>query len=198
MPEKRGLREGSRTSRAPAKEQAMNFAAMMPRDKAFYDRTAKGYSNMKRRFGPRYWKSGSNKGRMRFAGYTIPFTLEQYQEWYLAQLGGTVDGTCKCRYCPKILTALDAETDHIHPVKQGGSLGLENLALACGTCNRFKGGMTEDGFNALKEFLRVLANTCLWDSAEIEQRLKGPIAYHKSARAEKKAKRVAPQDDEPF
>ena len=47
----------------------------------------------------------------------------------------------RCEYC--LLSSLDAffphESDHIIAEKHGGATTIENLALACFDCNRFKG-----------------------------------------------------------
>lgn len=47
----------------------------------------------------------------------------------------------RCEYC--LLSAADAffphEADHIIAEKHGGASAMDNLALACFDCNRFKG-----------------------------------------------------------
>ena len=47
----------------------------------------------------------------------------------------------RCEYC--LLSAVDAffphEADHIIAEKHGGATTMDNLALACFDCNRFKG-----------------------------------------------------------
>jgi hypothetical protein len=47
----------------------------------------------------------------------------------------------RCEYChlPASCSILPFEIDHIIPEKHGGPTDLENLALACCYCNRFKG-----------------------------------------------------------
>lgn len=44
----------------------------------------------------------------------------------------------RCAYCST--TTGPFEVDHIHPVRLGGSDEVENLTMACRTCNRSKGG----------------------------------------------------------
>lgn len=46
-----------------------------------------------------------------------------------------------CAYCrsPESLTVTAFEVDHIVPVSAGGATVLDNLCLACTTCNRNKG-----------------------------------------------------------
>jgi len=47
----------------------------------------------------------------------------------------------KCEYC--LISEVEAghphEPDHIIPIQHGGAADLDNLALACALCNRFKG-----------------------------------------------------------
>ena len=47
----------------------------------------------------------------------------------------------RCEYChlPQSLTRLKFSIDHVQSKQHGGSNELENLALACGYCNRHKG-----------------------------------------------------------
>lgn len=47
-----------------------------------------------------------------------------------------------CQYCSVELSQKDATVDHIIPRSQGGGTSWENVVLACGTCNRKKGGRT--------------------------------------------------------
>lgn len=46
----------------------------------------------------------------------------------------------RCAYCrsPEELTVTTFEVDHIVPVSAGGETTLDNLCLACPTCNRHK------------------------------------------------------------
>lgn len=181
-----------------------DLQSMMPREAAFFKRTGQLYSAMKQRVGPKYWKSGRHKGALRVAGIALPFPLCDFQAWYQTQLGGTVDGTAKCAYCPRIITAIDASTDHVEPLKQGGSAGLENLALCCSECNRFKGSLTLNAFLLVKEFLcgaifpnnQIAWNVAITitDAKDIERRLKGGIVYQKTKKAFAKKKPVEDED----
>ncbi len=47
----------------------------------------------------------------------------------------------RCEYCwmPQFATLHKHEPDHIIPRQHGGETNLENLALACFRCNRYKG-----------------------------------------------------------
>lgn len=46
-----------------------------------------------------------------------------------------------CAYCKtaEFLTAVTFEFEHIQPISKGGQTVFENLALACPSCNRYKG-----------------------------------------------------------
>ena len=46
----------------------------------------------------------------------------------------------RCAYCqtPEHLTSVTFEVDHIVPVSAGGETTVENLCLACPSCNRHK------------------------------------------------------------
>jgi len=46
----------------------------------------------------------------------------------------------RCEYCqaPEELTVTTFEVDHIVPLSAGGATTLDNLCLACPTCNRHK------------------------------------------------------------
>ena len=47
----------------------------------------------------------------------------------------------RCEYChaPESIFNVVFEVEHIHPVAAGGNSTEENLALACRSCNSFKG-----------------------------------------------------------
>lgn len=154
----------------------------MPRDAAFMQRTLQNYHAMAARFGERRWKTGRLAGSVRTVGRELPFSLDEYRDWVIQKLGGRPDGTCKCRYCPTIMTALDFGADHVEPAAQGGSLGLENLDGCCKPCNVYKGKLTEKGFLALKRWLdaEVGRSLSLADVTDIEKRLKGGGASYKS------------------
>jgi HNH endonuclease len=56
-----------------------------------------------------------------------------------------------CEYCraPEIASNFPFEVEHIFPRSHGGETSLENLALACRSCNIFKsnflGGIDDEG-----------------------------------------------------
>jgi hypothetical protein len=51
----------------------------------------------------------------------------------------------RCEYClaPEIIFNLAFEVEHIVPVIKGGQTDLSNLALACRSCNLYKGATLE-------------------------------------------------------
>jgi 5-methylcytosine-specific restriction endonuclease McrA len=62
------------------------------------------------------------------------------------------DGTCTyCRRQGDFWVDPDGmpwHMDHVIPIEQGGSLGLENVALACRACNMAKGPRTPEQWRA--------------------------------------------------
>ena len=51
---------------------------------------------------------------------------------------------CRCVMCGSEMRACDVHKDHIIPIYQGGSDGIENIQPLCGPCNSSKG---PDTFN---------------------------------------------------
>jgi len=107
------------------------------------------YRSMQTRFGPRF----SKRGRVIRPGQHIPFTVNEYQQWHLEQLGGTPTGRAECVYCHHKVGVEDLEADHRVAPSQGGSLGFDNLVPACAPCNKQKGEMTDMGFHRLLDLL---------------------------------------------
>lgn len=53
-----------------------------------------------------------------------------------------------CEYCQtQMQVVVELQVDHIHPVSKGGMTELDNLCLACSSCNLSKGAFLE-GFDA--------------------------------------------------
>ena len=53
----------------------------------------------------------------------------------------------RCHYCGCRFSFVDdAEIDHVVPVSRGGTTELENLVLACASCNGSKGTMDAEEF----------------------------------------------------
>ena len=51
----------------------------------------------------------------------------------------------RCAYCQtsQLNSGIPLTYDHIHPQSKGGSTTLENLCLACRTCNEYKSDVTQ-------------------------------------------------------
>jgi 5-methylcytosine-specific restriction endonuclease McrA len=107
---------------------------------------------MRARFGEK-WKDGKLVRPAR----EIPFTLAEFRAWVLS-IFRTWDEPTQCFYCTAWVTVGDFVIDHRIPASPPwwGSLDLDNLCVACGSCNRRKGRMSEDGFRKLIEFLLTL------------------------------------------
>jgi hypothetical protein len=52
-------------------------------------------------------------------------------------------GICEYCRCPVRFAVQSFECEHIVPLSQGGTTSLENLAYACGGCNRIKAARTD-------------------------------------------------------
>jgi len=53
----------------------------------------------------------------------------------------------RCQYCGKALDYKSATLDHVVPRSQQGVTSWENVVIACGQCNRKKGGRTPEQAN---------------------------------------------------
>lgn len=51
-------------------------------------------------------------------------------------------GQARCHWCPAILTFATMTLDHVVALAEGGTNAMENLAIACGPCNRARGRET--------------------------------------------------------
>lgn len=50
----------------------------------------------------------------------------------------------RCQYCSRDINYRDATIDHVVPRSQGGITEWSNVVIACGSCNRRKGGRTPE------------------------------------------------------
>ncbi len=48
----------------------------------------------------------------------------------------------RCQYCARLFVSAELTIDHVMPRSRGGPSTWENLATACGPCNRRKGNRT--------------------------------------------------------
>lgn len=88
------------------------------------------------------WERFSHIRRARECNAEGQFSLEEVKELF-----GRQDG--RCAYC-KTSIADGYQIDHVIALARGGTNWIDNIALACTTCNRRKGTMTAT------EFLRRL------------------------------------------
>ena len=112
----------------------------------FDDRTASIFRGMAARVGE---KRGDG-GRVIRAGRALPFSQTELGGWILARFG-SVERLAPCAYCNAWLSVQTFCVDHQIPIAAPwrGSLGLDNLTLACASCNRRKGRMSAGGFRLL-------------------------------------------------
>lgn len=177
------------------------YAKHLPLESAFYIRTSHNYNAMKKRFGERRIKTGRQAGRVTQVGRPLPYTLDQFRDWLMQQFGGNPNSTCKCYHCPAVLDAMNVGFDHLNPVSQGGSLGLENLVPCCGVCNRIKGLLSLDTFQRLMRWLEHAGQNfpgamTIADRADIIKRLRGGGTFYKTKKPGKAA--LVPVQEEVF
>jgi len=123
--------------------------------KAMMARTAQGYKDMTKRFGPKCFASGPRKGQLRHAGRTLPFSLEEFRDRVCDDL--SVPRKCgndnQIWNCRTMLTFENYVIDHALPVSRGGGIGLDNLQLICADCNNVKGDLTWEEYLELRRWL---------------------------------------------
>ncbi len=70
---------------------------------------------------------------------------QKQRKWIIRTLVTKHKGLCQ--YCNKPIERADMTIDHIIPTSKGGLDIIENLALACNSCNQEKGnGISVDVF----------------------------------------------------
>ncbi|MBL9114720.1 MAG: HNH endonuclease [Verrucomicrobiaceae bacterium] len=103
-------------------------------------------------------------------------------EWH-ARLG--IQQDFKCIYCGQDYLAhynayRSAELDHIIPISQGGSEGLENVAVCCRTCNQLKltyypqGSTREEQIADARRYVTESRLSYENELAEIREMVRGP------------------------
>jgi len=98
----------------------------------------------------RNWRS-SSKRRCEKLGRQVELPSIDGTHLYLSTL------PLICEYCGTALGATKKtrpNLDHRQPISRGGSAGLDNLALSCGSCNRVKGECTAQEFTELRNTVR--------------------------------------------
>lgn len=142
---------------------------MKTQHEVFITRTLNIYKSMVKRFAE---KRNKNNVVTRYR-QQVPFTLEQFRQKVLADLGGET-GATKCPYCGSFINADTFVTDHATPVGRGGGLGLDNLVLCCDDCNRIKGKLTLNEYLALRKGLETFAEKA---RADVYHRLKSGAGF---------------------
>ena len=123
------------------------------------------YHTMKKRFGRKYWNSGSRRGMIRVTERNLPFQKEEFIAWAMKHVGLTA---VPCPYCGAPIDGLSFECDHGIPASAGGSVGLDNLIPCCSRCNRMKAALTSDDFRKLRAFIPQLSPS---GQVDLERRL---------------------------
>ena len=81
--------------------------------------------------------------------YKLPFTREELSlhVWRVFGLNAR-----PCRYCSRPIDILSLSADHHHPLKYGGTWGLDNLDFdVCSHCNSLKGALPYDDWMILRD-----------------------------------------------
>ena len=117
----------------------------------------------------------------------LPFSLAEYRVFVLDKFDGNWDGVVQCCYCTRLLNVQTFVTDHVEPLKFGGSIDIDNLDLCCDECNCLKGALSADGFRRFLEF--TIAELHPQDANEITGRMKNGSAYLRGKIGEWKAKK---------
>lgn len=147
----------------------------------------------------RFKEKRNKKGRILRIGRVLPFTREQFEKWVWGKLGGP-NGAASCRYCKTMMTALDMGFDHVDPVSQGGSIGLDNLDLCCQECNRLKGNLSCATFMWLLSAMEKAGlpnQMTVADRKSLEMRLKSGGMSYRGKFVKAKTESVTKQLGEP-
>lgn len=120
------------------------------------------------------------KGMRNRFGNILPFELDEFRAWLLAEFGGDEKKAKRCPYCQRVfIDVFNCQIDHRKPVSRGGSLGAENLIACCGHCNDVKGALGGEAFMGLLAYLKTIDP---FDAQEIMRRLE--ICYKIAASRE--------------
>lgn len=117
---------------------------------------------------------------------SVPFSLDELRaevELHLNTEDGPF-GARDCRYCGDRLKPKTFSLDHRIPVDRGGSWDLSNLDVICEKCNRAKGTMTGEEFDAVLRVLRTMPERTMND---VLGRLKAGAALRRLTLVRRKA-----------
>lgn len=85
---------------------------------------------------PEKWTVWDRNRKARVKGAKGSHTLQEIRDRYEEQCG-------LCAYCLRSFEETDGfEADHVIPLSRGGSNDIENIVLACPTCNNSKNSKT--------------------------------------------------------
>ncbi len=88
----------------------------------------------------------ANSSRRRAAKAGVPFSRDRAVTDFYEMAGSAA--SAPCTYCGIDPGPGNRQVDHKIPRARGGPHSIENLAVACGKCNRDKGTMTPDEYLA--------------------------------------------------
>jgi len=164
-----------------------NLKEQMPLAVCFHTRSASIHSSMVARF-----KQKVNKnGRVIRYGRLVPFTLSEFRLWLVDQLGGKPEGSARCAYCTTPVFADTLRVDHKIPASFGGDLSLSNCCVSCDLCNRAKGQLSADEFQALRLALDEMLHDgrlSVGGHGDVWKRLRGQTAIFRRFQANKPKK----------
>ena len=121
------------------------------------------------------YASHRKRARAALGLHALPYTLEEFREWWNQQIGDQV--IARCCYCNTLLSDYDLYCDHAVPLNRGGSAALANLRPCCARDNEIKGRMTE---NEYKDLLALLDRMPV-ARADVMARLRAGAGRHMRA-----------------
>jgi len=131
----------------------------------------------------RLWRSV--KGR----GAPMAMTRGQFREWLQGASREREGVIWACTYralvdgCPGLVSGPDLSVDHRVPVALGGASAVDNLAAVCKRCNRLKGSLAHESFEAL---CRTAAGFTDRERKGLWQRLAQPPGWQRREAAKRR------------
>lgn len=98
----------------------------------------------RKRKNPKAWKARIIYTSLHHYGIVIK--TDKIIEW--------IENTPNCIYCSNSIPIKDYSVDHIIPRSRGGSDTIENIQLVCRSCNLMKGGLLDNEFRELLDWLK--------------------------------------------